>query len=68
MPLGSVELASANVERVSTGIVETVRARTRDAKVMRRPDPDSTRREDTGLRKTAQTAEERFLLRYVVCL
>ena len=27
MPLGSVELASANVERVSTGIVETVRAR-----------------------------------------
>ena len=27
MPLGSVEPASANVERVSTGIVETVRAR-----------------------------------------
>ena len=59
MPLGSVEPACANVERVSTGIVETVRARVMGAcksDETSRPRLLSTRREDTGLRKTAQTA------------
>ena len=57
LPLGSVEPASANVERVSTGIVETVRARVMGACKSDETSPHRQHtRGPTGVRKTRQSS------------